>query len=99
MTKIKAFKAIRPLRSKAHLVASRAVAAYKDTILEAKLASNPYTFIHIIHPEYFENDETRTAPNSIERFLKVKDKYTEFCERGIFIQDEKEALYVYRQST
>lgn len=99
MTKIKAFKAIRPVRSKAQLVASRAVASYKNSILEAKLESNPYTFIHIIHPEFFENDETRTAPNSVERFLKVKDKYEEFIERGIFIQEEEESLYVYRQST
>lgn len=99
MTKIKAFKAIRPVRSKAHLVASRAVATYKHTILEAKLESNPYSFIHIIHPEFFENDDTRTAPNSVERFLKVKDKYEEFKERGILIQDSEEALYIYRQST
>ncbi|HLV41923.1 MAG TPA: DUF1015 domain-containing protein [Brumimicrobium sp.] len=99
MTKIKAFKAIRPVRSKAHLVASRAVATYKDSILEAKLASNPYSFIHIIHPEYFECDETRTTPNSVERFLKVNDKYAEFYERGILKQDDKEALYIYRQST
>ncbi|PKR80007.1 DUF1015 domain-containing protein [Brumimicrobium salinarum] len=99
MTKIKAFKAIRPVRSKAQLVASRAVAAYKNSILEAKLESNPYTFIHIIHPEFFENDETRTAPNSEERFLKVKSKYEEFIERGILAQDEEESLYVYRQTT
>lgn len=99
MTKIKAFKAIRPVRSKAHLVASRAVSTYKHTILEAKLESNPYSFIHIIHPEFFENDETRTLPNSEERFTKVKDKYAEFCELGILKKDEKEALYVYRQST
>ncbi|HLW29440.1 MAG TPA: DUF1015 domain-containing protein [Brumimicrobium sp.] len=99
MTKIKAFKAIRPVRSKAHLVASRAVAAYKDSILEAKLASNPYSFIHIIHPEFHEDEETQTAPNSAERFLKVKDKYAEFKELGILKQDEEEALYVYRQST
>ncbi|RYM34696.1 DUF1015 domain-containing protein [Brumimicrobium glaciale] len=99
MTKIKAFKAIRPVRSKAHLVASRAVSTYKNSILEAKLESNPFSFIHIIHPEFFENDNTRTLPNTIERFLKVKDKYEEFAERGILQQDEEEAFYVYRQST
>ncbi|WP_107037628.1 DUF1015 domain-containing protein [Brumimicrobium mesophilum] len=99
MTKIKAFKAIRPVRSKAHLVASRAVSTYKHSILEAKLESNPFSFIHIIHPEFFENDNTRTLPNTIERFLKVKDKYEEFSARGILLQDEDEAFYVYRQST
>lgn len=99
MIKIKAFKAIRPTRDKAHLVASRAVAAYKPSVLEAKLDSNPYTFIHIIHPEFFENDETRTEPNTKERFLKVKDKYKEFDERGYFIKDEEDAIYIYKQSS
>ncbi len=98
MTKIKAFRAVRPARSKVHLVVSRAVAAYKPDLLTAKLATNPYSFIHIIHPEFFENDETRTQPNTIERFLKVKHKYEAFVKEGIFIQDKKEALYVYRKT-
>lgn len=99
MTKISPFRAIRPVRSKAHLVASRAVSAYRPSILDAKLASNPYTFIHIIHPEFFENEKTKTAPNTPERFLKVKDKFDEFVDRGIFQQEETPSLYVYRQSS
>ncbi|MCO5269251.1 MAG: DUF1015 domain-containing protein [Brumimicrobium sp.] len=99
MTEIKAFKAIRPTRDKAHLVASRAVATYKQSVLDAKLESNPYTFIHIIHPEYFEDDNNRTAPNTRERFLKVRAKYDEFKEKGYLFQDKQDALYIYRQSS
>lgn len=99
MAKIKAFKAVRPARSKAHLVASRAVAAYKPNLLEAKLASNPYSFIHIIHPEFFEDDNNRTEPNTKERFLKVKHKYEEFVENGTLKQDTEPTIYVYKQST
>lgn len=98
MTKISAFRAVRPTRDKAQLVASRAVATYKPAILAAKLESNPYTFIHIIHPEYFEDDDNRTAPNTPERFNKVKNKFEEFKDEGIFIEDEHEQLYVYRQT-
>ncbi|MGM0479458.1 MAG: DUF1015 domain-containing protein [Bacteroidota bacterium] len=98
MTKIRAFRAVRPTRDKAHLVASRAVATYKPAILAAKLESNPYTFIHIIHPEYFEDDDNRTAPNTPERFNKVKNKFEAFRKDGVFIQDEEEQLYVYRQT-
>lgn len=98
MTKIKAFRAIRPVRNKVHLVASRAVATYKSSVLEAKLESNPYTFIHIIHPEFSEKEGEKTDPNSVERFLKVKEKYKEFCEIDILKKDENESLYVYRQS-
>lgn len=98
MITIKAFKAIRPVRNKVHLVASRAVATYKKSVLEAKLESNPYTFIHIIHPEFFEDDKNSTEPNSVERFLKVKEKYKEFLEDDILQQDEEPSLYIYRQS-
>lgn len=98
MTKIRPFRAVRPTRDKAHLVASRAVATYKPAILAAKLEENPFTFIHIIHPEYFEDDDNTTAPNTPERFNKVKNKYEEFKEQGVFIQDEEPLIYVYRQT-
>lgn len=98
MTKIKAFKAIRPVRSKAHLVASRAVATYKESVLQAKLESNPYTFIHIIHPDYMEDEKRETNHNTIEHFEKVKNKYKEFREKNILQQDQQESIYIYRQS-
>ncbi|MEX1191777.1 MAG: DUF1015 domain-containing protein [Brumimicrobium sp.] len=98
MAKLRPFKAVRPTRDKAHLVASRPIFTYKPSILKAKLEENPFTFIHIIHPEYFENDETKTSPNSPERFQKVKDKYQEFVNDGVFIQDETPTFYIYRQT-
>jgi uncharacterized protein (DUF1015 family) len=96
MAKIKAFKAIRPTRDKAHLVATRPVYTYKKSILKAKLEENPYTFIRIINPEY--NEIKKTKPNSKERFLNVKHKFEEFCQAGILIQDQKENLYLYQQT-
>ena len=51
MAELHPFKAVRPTRDKAHLVATRPLASYKEHILSAKLEQNPYTFIHIIHPE------------------------------------------------
>ena len=97
MTKIRPFRAVRPTRDKAHLVASRAVSTYKPAILAAKLEENPFTFIHIIHPEYFEDDDNTTAPNTPERFNKVKHKFEEFKEQGVFVQDDEPLIYVYRQ--
>ena len=95
MAKIIPFKAVRPTRDKVHLVASRAFYSYKKNILSAKLESNPYSFIHIINPEFREDD--RTKPNSTERFKKVRDKYQEFKKEGVLIQDESPAFYIYRQ--
>lgn len=96
MAKIKAFKAIRPTRDKAHLVATRPVYTYKKNILQAKLEENPYTFIRIIHPEF--RSTIKTEPNSIARFQHVKEQFEVFCQQGILIQDEEEAIYLYRQT-
>ena len=97
MTKIKPFRAIRPTRDKAHLVVTKPVSSYSKTVLKARLESNPFTFIRIIHPEY---DKTvKTAPNSRERFELVRKKYHEFIQDGILFQDEKPSLYIYRQTT
>lgn len=97
MTKIKPFRAIRPTRDKAHLVVTKPVSSYSKTVLKARLESNPFTFIRIIHPEY---DKTvKTAPNSRERFELVRKKYHEFIEEGILFQDEKPSIYIYRQTT
>lgn len=96
MAIIKPFKAIRPVRDKAHLVATRPVASYKSNVLRAKMESNPYTFIHIIHPDLSEG--TKTKANSIERFQLVKKKFEDFVSDQILIQDKDECLYLYRQT-
>lgn len=97
MAKIIPFKAIRPTRDKAYLVSSKPSYTYKKNLLEAKLESNPYTFLHVINPEFREDH--KTAPNSVERFQHVKDKFNEFCHDNIFIQDKTESIYIYRQIT
>lgn len=97
MTKIKPFKAIRPTRDKAHLVVTKPVSSYSKIVLKARLESNPFTFIRIIHPEF--DKTTKTAPNSKERFELVRKKYHEFMNEGILVQDEIPSLYIYKQST
>ena len=96
MAKLAPFKAIRPVRDKVHLVATRPYYSYKKNVLKAKLEDNPYTFLRIINPEF--NNEVKTKPNSEERFQLVKTKYKEFIDAGILIQDESPRLYIYRQT-
>ena len=97
MAELHPFKAARPTRDKAHLVATRPLASYKKHILKAKLEQNPYTFIHIIHPEV--NKAFKTKPNSIERFQAVKKRFYEFEEEGIIFRDPEPCIYIYRQTT
>ena len=96
MAKLKPFKAIRPTRDMAHLVATRPVSTYKNSVLKAKLETNPYSFIHIINPEFGEI--VKTKPNSRERFENIRKEFDQFCDQGILIQDERESLYLYQQT-
>ncbi|MFT5824445.1 MAG: hypothetical protein ACI8ZM_005713 [Crocinitomix sp.] len=96
MTVIEPFKAIRPTRDKAYLVATRPSYAYNKEVLHAKLNHNPYTFLHVINPEFHTDDKTK--PNTPERFQKIRNKFVEFINEGIFIREEKESFYLYRQT-
>jgi uncharacterized protein (DUF1015 family) len=96
MAQIIPFKAIRPVRDKVHLVASRPYFTYKKNVLLAKLEDNPFTFLHIIHPE--KPGEQTTVANSVERFHHIKQKFQSFLTEGILVQDQEPHFYIYRQS-
>ena len=81
MANIIPFKAIRPVRDKVHLVATRPYYSYKKNVLKAKLEDNPFSFLHIINPEF--NSRLKTKPNSLERFKLVSDSYENFINEGV----------------
>lgn len=95
MATIVPFKGIRPTRDKVQLVASRSVDNYSRGDLNEKLRGNPFTFLHVIHPDF--NDGKRTKPGSPERLKKVKAQYEAFREEGIFERDSAPCYYIYRQ--
>ena len=87
------FKAIRPTRNKVNLVASRSYLSYSDETLKEKLEHNPFTFLHIINPDYKDKIKLK----GIEKFKIVKNKFNEFIDKKYLIQDKKEAFYIYQQ--
>jgi uncharacterized protein (DUF1015 family) len=95
MAIVKPFRGIRPSPDKVHLVASRPVDSYKPQQLNAKLAENPYTFLHVIKPEFGQAVKSKTGSN--EQLTKIKAKFKEFIHQQIFIQDEEEVFYIYKQ--
>jgi len=97
MTEIIPFRAVRPANDKAHLVASRSYVSYKPADLKRKLEENPFSFIHIIIPEF--NSNKKSALNSDRLFNLVKKKYQEFLNSNVLIQDDTNALYIYQQIT
>jgi uncharacterized protein (DUF1015 family) len=96
MANIIPFRAIRAPRHLAHLVVTRPYYTYAKHVMDAKLESNKFSFLHIINPEFGLSD--RHAPNSTERFSRVFDKFNEFIREGYLIQDIKPNFYIYRQT-
>ena len=95
MAQVIPFKAIRPENDKVHLVASRSVDGYNPAELREKLAGNPYSFLHVINPDY--EDGIKTKPGSKERLQKVKNHFKKFVREKIFKKDENPCYYLYRQ--
>jgi uncharacterized protein (DUF1015 family) len=95
MAKVIPFKAIRPEGDKVHLVASRSVDGYNPEELKEKLTGNPYSFLHVINPDF--EDGIKTKPGSKERLIKVKNQFKKFVREKIFLRDEKPCYYLYRQ--
>lgn len=92
MAKIIPFKAVRPTRAIVGLVASRSYQSYTIDERKARMDYNPYTFLHIVNPGY-KYDQVITGE---ERYKLVKNRYLEFKEDHVFIQDDKPSFYVYK---
>ena len=95
MAKIVPFRAIRPSRDKVSLVASRSYLSYSKEILVEKLENNPYTFLHIINPDFSSGNEINSND---EKFKLVKEKFNSFIKEGIFQKDNSDSFYIYQKN-
>lgn len=96
MTIIKAFKGIRPVKDKAHLIASRPYDVLNKKEAKQESAGNPYSYLHVIKPEI-------DLPDDINEYSSVvyetgKDNFFRLMNDGVLQQDQKENLYVYAQT-
>ncbi len=92
MASIKPFKAIRPVKDKVALVASRSYQAYSKKELNAELTFNPFSFLHIINPGY----KFHKRVSGVERFKLVHNRYMEFLEDNTLMKDAKDSFYLYQ---
>ncbi|RXG32885.1 DUF1015 domain-containing protein [Leeuwenhoekiella marinoflava] len=92
MPKIIPFKAVRPTRDKVSLIASRSYDTYTKSERKARLENNPYSFLHIVNPGY----KYHKVISGEERFKLVRNRYLEFKEEGIFIEENQASFYVYK---
>ncbi|MBK9673200.1 MAG: DUF1015 domain-containing protein [Bacteroidetes bacterium] len=95
MAIIKPFKALRPSRDKVHLVASRSFDTYSSAELSAKLKGNPYTFLHIIKPDYPTHSKGSDQDTAYLHLIKAH--FNEFIDKGYLISDATPGFYLYQQ--
>ncbi len=96
MITVKPFKAVRPVRDKVHLVASRSYVTYTPKQLRVKLTENPFSFLHIIHPDMSATKLHKTVDLE-SRFTQVRNKYEQFLKLEILARDTVSSFYIYRQ--
>ncbi len=92
MAKIHPFKAVRPTRDKVSLVACRSYQSYTPIERDSRMNYNPYSFLHIVNPGYKYQKEI----SGEERYKLVRNRYLEFKEDEIFLQDDSPCFYVYK---
>ncbi len=92
MIKIRPFKALRPPRDKAYLVATRSYLSYTEEELDDKLNNNPYSFMHVINPK-----EGRNLPFGQEKYQLVRQEFEHWCRDEIFQEDKQNSYYLYSQ--
>lgn len=89
---LKPFCGVLPPADKAHLVASRSYVTYSDDELKDKLARNPFSYLHVIHPS------GQQAPHGAD-MRPIREAYEAFLNRGWLQRDERAAYYVLRQES
>ena len=95
MANIQPFKAIRPTRDKVSLVASRSYLTYSKDALKEKLESNPFTFLHVINPDFSDKIKVN---NQELKYQLVKKKFKSFFKQGIFEEENDACYYIYQHS-
>ena len=96
MAIVKPFKAVRATRDKVAMVSSKPYEIYTPEMRNAKLAFNPFTFLHVINPGYKYQKQNIFGEL---RFKLVHNRYLEFKEDKIFTQDKIPAFYIYQKNT
>lgn len=88
------FCAVRPAPDKAPYVISRSYESYGKQQREWELENNPFSFLHILNPGFKFHKKLRGSA----RFSGVRNRYLEFLEEGILVQDQKPGYYIYQRS-
>ena len=93
MAKVNPFCAVRPRADLADRIAALPYDVYNRQEAYDKVQGDPYTFLRIDRPEtQFAEDYDMYAP---EVYEKARDMLDEMLRDGLFVEEERDAYYVY----
>lgn len=95
MAVLKPFAAIRPVPSLASQVAALPYDVMNTEEARELVRNNPYSFLHVDKAEI--NFENSVNPYDDQVYKKAADTLKQMCSNGIYIQDSKPCLYIYRE--
>ena len=95
MATVRPFKAIRPDEKYASKVVSLPYDVMNRKEAAEMAEGNPYSFLHICRSEIDMPQQEDPYDRSV--YEKARDNIDAFLKDGIFVSEERPALYLYRQ--
>ena len=95
MAVLKPFAAVRPVPSLASQVAALPYDVMNTEEARKLVQNNPYSFLHVDKAEI--NFDTSVNPYDDQVYRKAADTLNQMRSNGIYIQDSKPCLYIYRE--
>ena len=95
MATVKAFRAIRPAPELAHKVAALPYDVMDSIEAREMVKGNPYSFLHVDKAEIDLDPSIDLYDKRV--YEKARDNLREMIKDGVFQQDEKNCLYIYKQ--
>lgn len=95
MAIVRPFKAIRPTPDVASQVAALPYDVMNSEEARQMVKGNPYSFLHVDKAEIDMDPAIDLYDTRV--YEKARDNLNEMIAKGVFLQDEKACLYVYKQ--
>ena len=96
MAIVKAFKAVRPAPELAERVAALPYDVMNSEEARQMVVGNPYSFLHVDKAEIDMDPSIDLYDTRV--YEKARDNLNDMIAKGVFIQDQKPCLYIYRQT-
>lgn len=94
MAKVKAFRAVRPAPEYAQKVAALPYDVMNSDEAREMVQGNPYSFLHVDKAEIDLDPKTDSYDEQV--YLKAQSNLNTMIADKVFIQDQKNCLYIYR---